>query len=252
MDRKTRRLVNYVSLGSVIILGFILLIVFLNMYFDKIDREIEALLDKEEVVYVSHNDQISSEGLIITNIKDNLTEFVKDSNVKSLIYEIDDEDFYFVLNVIRGEEISFDLEKVINKKLGINSMVNIIGINTLEYRTIANSFSTILKFNSQYDSRYMAMTDETHYFLGNDIEYVSYIDDHFYYLSYNPKYRALLDASECSKEVKRGIQGFNQNDYFYKYGKINFLKDYYQKLASKRFSVKDKCTELTDQLNSKE
>ena len=125
MDRKTRRLVNYVSLGSVIILGFILLIVFLNMYFDKIDREIEALLDKEEVVYVSHNDQISSEGLIITNIKDNLTEFVKDSNVKSLIYEIDDEDFYFVLNVIRGEEISFDLEKVINKKLGINSMVNI-------------------------------------------------------------------------------------------------------------------------------
>ena len=88
------------------------------------------------------------------------------------------------------------------------------------------------------------MTDETHYFLGNDIEYISYMDNHFYYLSYNSKYRALLEAEECSKEVKGTIQYFNQNDYFYKYGKINFLKDFYQKLASKTYSVKDKCDEL--------
>ena len=47
------------------------------------------------------------------------------------------------------------------------------------------------------------------------------------------------------------IDEFNQNDIYYNYGRINFLPDYYQKLASKSLTVKDKCDSM-EESNTKE
>jgi len=60
----------------------------------------------------------------------------------------------------------------------------------------------------------------------------------------NLRYIALREVEACTKEVKEEIPKFSLKDYYYKYGKINFLSDYYQKLASKTFTVKERCEEL--------
>ena len=73
---------------------------------------------------------------------------------------------------------------------------------------------------------------------------LSFENGDFYYRSYNNKYLAIDTVGSCNEELRLSIEDFNEDDVFYTYGKINFLKDFYQKLASKSYSVRDKCASL--------
>ena len=129
--------------------------------------------------------------------------------------------------------------------------MNLKNIEEIEYRTGNSNNATVLNLISDYDEEYLAITEDTYYFLGTDIESISYINEHFYYVSYNSKYKLLENATLCDKETKNSIDEFNKNDNYYKYGKINFFGDYYQKLSSKTYTVEDRCNEL-ENLNAKQ
>ena len=135
-------------------------------------------------------------------------------------------------------------KEIINEEKKVFARMNMEDVESIEYRTGNANGASLLKINTEFYSDYFAITNEDHYFLGSDIETVSFKDDQFYYMSYNPNYELLETAKTCSKDVKASIDGFSNKDYYYKYGKINFLPDYYQKLASKKFTVGEKCDEL--------
>jgi hypothetical protein len=109
--------------------------------------------------------------------------------------------------------------------------------------------ASVIKINEKLENYYFAMAYDISYFLGQDIESISFIDNHFYYVSYNPKYEVLENAESCSKEVKSLVDDWKASDYYYKYGRINFLEEYYQKLSSKTYKVEDRCNELANKGN---
>lgn len=247
MDRKTKRLVKRVSLISLIILSTILVVFGGKRYLDWIDVEAAKREDTEKVVYVSRENKLNAEGLYVSNVKENLKSFLEGTDAKKVVYRFEGEDFYLLLDVDnREEEPVFSIEKVIDEKQEVNALISFRDVESVEYRTHRSSASSIIKVNSSVEllNNYIAITEGTHYLLGEDIKTISYKNDQFYYLAYNLRYIALREVEACTKEVKDEIPKFSLKDYYYKYGKINFLSDYYQKLASKTFTVKERCEEL--------
>ena len=122
-------------------------------------------------------------------------------------------------------------------------------IKKIEYKTDSITNSSILNIITEYDNNYMAITKDNYYFLGTDIDKVSYDGEHFYYYSYNDVYDELANANSCSYEVINQIEEFNYSDIYYTYGIVNFLKDYYQKLAPNNYTVWQYCEYLNNRLN---
>lgn len=260
MDRKTKRLIKRIFLAGVIVLLGVFVGVGGKFYFDWLDVEAAKREDNENLLYVSRNNKLNAEGLYVSNVKENLISFLEGKNAKKVTYRFEGEGFYLILNIDdSGDEPIFSIEKVIDENQEVNALITFNDVESVEYRTGNVNTSTIIKVNTSVEliNDYIAITEGTHYLLGEDIKTISYKDDQFYYLAYNLKYISLREVQSCTKEVKDEIPKFNQKDYYYKYGKINFLEDYYQKLASKTFTVKDRCEELEEALttsddNSKE
>lgn len=233
------------------IIALIILVVLscwgLKLYFDYIDIKANEILEKTDAEFTTENITLQNNGLYIVDIKQDLIDNNIDDKIDKITYKIKNEKFYFELRIykdIDSQEPTFEIEKIVDDRHEINAKMNLRNIEKIEYRTGNINDSTVLNLITNFDSQYFAITENNYYFLGEDIESISFLDNHFYYVSYNKNYRSLSEAKECTKEVKRSIDGFNEKETYYNYGKINFFKDYYQKLSSKKYTVKDYCESL--------
>lgn len=248
VKRNRQKKIKYILTVLITILIVLALIFGVKIYLQRIDAKVDELSNSTDMEFTSLKNDLNSDGFYVAKLKDELTAYIEDNNVSSVTYNLEGENFYLEIAVNRSEEgdLSFDVEKIVSDEFDINARINIADVEKIEYRTGNPKKSTVIKFGEDYVHNYFAMSESVYYFLGQDIESISYIDDHFYYVSYNPNYLILEDAQSCSKDVKSQIDGFKTSDYYYKYGKINFLSDYYQKLSSKTYTVGQKCNELQE------
>lgn len=237
-----------------IIILFIVVALF-ALYIKYIDKKSKDILDESYFSYTQKTEVKGSEGFYLIDLKSNLSDFVNKmkDNETSLSYSVKDRSFSFDLLVKKeGADYSFEIDRIIDESHRMHARMKYEGINKIEYQVGNDNNAVVLKLYAENESRYLAITENTYYFLGSDIENVSYTDGEFYYLSYNKKYLPLRNASICDKTLKKSIDGFNMSEYYYKYGKINFLTDYYQKLSSKVYTVEKRCTELDKNIETEE
>lgn len=264
---------NYGKLLEILLTAIVVLIIILSVliYLHSVDEKASELSDKTSATYISSNNEKGENGLFIANIEDDLTSYIEEHDpdlkkLRTFTYKIPDEKFYIELSVHKIElkkteqknddeetepEIgySFEITKIVDELHDINAKTNYSDIKKIEYKTGNSNYATVLNLIAANDTRYMVCVENAYYFLGSDIETVSYIYDHFYYLSYNKDYSPLRDATSCDNDVLENIEDFNLNDVYYRYGKINFLKDYYQKTSSTAYSVRERCAELENAEN---
>lgn len=246
MDRKKKRLIGNIILSVTVVVGIILLMFTIRIYLNNVDEKTKEIMKETDATYTTSNNKINSNGLYVAQVKKELLDYLEDWDAKTITYKFEGEPFYLELEVTEDEtgEKTFSIEKIVNEEKKVYARMNLEDVDNIEYRTGNANGASLLKINTEFYSDYFAITNENHYFLGSDIENVSFENDQFYYLSYNPNYRILDTAKTCSKDIKAQIDDFSTKDYYYKYGEINFLTDYYQKLSSKRYTVGEKCEEL--------
>ena len=229
-----------------IILFILLLKVFMymgiNAYLRHIDIEAEKFLVGANVIFGADEKVLNEQGLYTLNIKDDIDNSLVSDN--KLIYKVDGVSFYFDIEILNN---SIVINRLVDETHHIKARINCSNVLTIEYQLGNINHSILLKINTENDYKYLAITDNTYYFLGNDIDTIVYKNDQFYYLTYNIKYDALKDAKKCDDKTKRLIDNFNGNDYYYKTGEINFLKDYYQKIKPNYYYVKNHCNDLKKQ-----
>ena len=222
-----------------------------TIYIKYTDKKSKEILEESTYIYTQKNIIDGEAGFKSIDFKSNLTEFLKTkkSEDTSLTYKVDYESFSFDILVKKeNEEYTFEIDRIIDESHSMHAKMKYEGVTRIDYQTGNENHATVLKLYTDNDFRYLAITGNTYYFLGSDIENISYIDGEFYYLSYNKKYSTLKTAIKCDKKTKNSIDEFKSSEYYYKYGKINFLTDYYQKLSSKVFTVEARCNELEEAL----
>lgn len=245
MDKKQKRTLGNIALGILVLAAVVTLGVALKMYLAKIDAEEKKILEKTDTTYSSKKGEVSYTGFYVANVKEEIFKFILNRDISTLTYKFDGEPFYIELALEEDKdgETILTITKIVNEEKDISARMDMKNIESLEYRTGNSNEASVLKINTTYSSDYFVMTDGTYYFLGDDIESISYMNEQFYYTTYNREYLYLEEEKSCSKEVRAKMDGFNMKDYYYRYGKINFL-DYYQKLASKTYTVANKCSEF--------
>lgn len=246
MDRRKRRKLGNIILIILAFAAVLFFLVALRMYLEDVEAKAKEIMESTDTTYVSKNHDLNYNGLYVANIKDDVLKFIEEREISTITYKFEGEPFYLELAIDEDKEGNkgISITKIVNENLGVKARTNMKNIESIEYRTGNVNQATVLRINAQYSSDYFVMTEGTHYFLGSDVETVSNKDGQFYYMSYNKNYLYLEEAKSCSKEVKAEIDGFNKKDHYYKYGKINFLDDYYQKLSSKVYTVGEKCKEF--------
>lgn len=246
---KKHKLIGNVILSILILITIVLVILSLHLYIENVNAKAREVLEQTDIDYTMKIVEETSEGLYKIDFKNELTLLVNEQDVSTVTCLFPNESFYIEVKVDRDEKENptFEIEKIGDKNYKVKAITNFKDVTSIEYRSGSYIESTVIKISNEDSYEYFAMALDTNYFLGDDIKSISYMNDHFYYLSYNSKYKALKDATECSEEIKNSINGFRESDYFYTYGKINFLSDFYQKLASKKFTVKEQCELLNSQ-----
>ena len=214
----------------------------IDKYIGYIEKE-TTNIDKDPFVgYLSNYKEKNDNGFYELDIKKDLAKFIaKKENFGSIIYKVKDENFYFELEIIDG---SIDIKKLVDNTRGINARINYFNIESMEYQKGNINDSLVIKINSERGNKFLAITNGTYYFLGVDVDNIVYKDNQFYYISYNSKYEELRTAQKCDTKTKELIEDFNYNDYYYKTGDINFLKDFYQKIKPSYYYVKNRCDDL--------
>ncbi len=246
MSRKKKKLIGNIVLSVTVVISIILLMFAIRIYLGRVDEKTKEIMKETDATYTSKENALNDKGFYVAELKRDLSDYLEDFDVKTITYKIEGEPFYLDIQIVEDEtgEKIFSIQRIINEEKKVFARMNMEGIESIEYRTGNVNGASVLKINTEYYSDYFVITNENHYFLGSDIENVSFSEDQFYYLSYNPNYRILDKAKLCNKELKSQIDGFSNKDFYYKYGKINFLSDYYQKLSSKKFTVGERCEEL--------
>ena len=229
----------------------ILLIFLIIIYLKHIDKEANKITEDTTYSYTVKKKINSNGGLFVANIEDDLKTYIKKhKNIDNITYNIDGEDFYFQVNIFNEKDnFSIEIYKIVDNSRNISARMTYKDIKKIEYKTDSITNSSILNIITEYDNNYMAITKDNYYFLGTDIDKVSYDGEHFYYYSYNDVYDELANANSCSYEVINQIEEFNYSDIYYTYGIVNFLKDYYQKLAPNNYTVWQYCEYLNNRLN---
>ena len=223
-------------------IGFVIC---LHLYFNYIDREAHRFAMGTDDSFVATSESENDKGLYILNIKEDLSKFINGKkSISSVTYKVKGESFYLDVEIKKDK---FNIKKIVDTSHNLNARIDYDDVETIEYRTGGLNKATLLKINSSNNSKYLAITNDAYYFLGSDIDEIGYENDRFCYYMYNNKYDSLRTASVCSDKIKNAIEDFDYNEYYYKKGTINFLKDFYQKLKSQNHSVKEYCNELKNQ-----
>ncbi len=241
-----RKRIRIVKKAVPIIILFILIGLF-TIYIKYVDKKSKSIQKESYYTYTQNDVVKGTEGFNSIDLKENLQDFLSKNkhNDISLTYKIKNEQFYFDLLLKKeNNDYTFEIDRIIDEAHNMHAKMKYENVIKAEYQTGNENHATVLKLYTDNEIRTLAITGNTYYFLGSDIESISYINGEFYYLSYNKKYTTLKSATSCDKATKHSIDEFNAKDYYYKYGKINFLTDYYQKMSSKVFTVEDKCNEL--------
>ena len=231
-----------------IILFFLLLKIFVyigvNVYFNYINKEAEKYSIGTNVIF-GYNDKIeNNQGFYTLYIQDDIDTLLTNDKGHNVVYKINDLSFYFNVEILNN---SISINKIVDESHHINARINYDNVSTIEYQMGNLNHSILLKINTETNYKYLAITDNTYYFLGNDIDSIIYKNDQFYYLTYNVKYDVLKEAQKCDNKTRNLIDNFSYNDYYYKTGEINFLKDYYQKIKPSYYYVKNYCNDLKKQ-----
>lgn len=216
----------------ILILGFAYLV---STYLKYIDKEVLSIKNTElNNITIAYESKLDNDFNVI-NIFEDIKSNVND-DLSSIIYKIDGETFYFVIDVV--DEL-YVISKIVDDDRSINSMMNFKGIKTIEYKTGNNNNATVFKLTSENSYSYFVLTGNSSYFLGSEISEIVYEDSRFYYKTYNPEYEFLKNKEKCG--IIKDSDTVNKDDYYLKEGKINFLSDFYQKTDAKVMSVKERC-----------
>lgn len=241
-----------------ILIGILVTVFILKTYLFYIDKKATKISDSTQTTIEASKITDTENGLYHVEIAKDIKKYLKSSKRKdlsALTYKIDGEEFYFEIGINKdGKEYSFDIEKIVDNRHQVSAKILYRDLKTLEYRTGNSNHSTLIKLFNKNDSNFLVFTENEYYFLGVDIEDISYKGNHFYYLSYNPKYESLRNTTEgCTDVIKDEIEDFKDTDYYYKYGKIYFLNDSeYEKLDSSKYTVADRCAEFEPVENTEE
>lgn len=244
-----RKRIRLVKKTVPIVILFILIGLF-TIYIKYVDKKAKDIQDESYYTYIQKDIVYGSEGFYLINLKENLQDFLNKNkhDVLTLSYKVKNESFSFDLLIKKNNNnYIYEIDRIIDDAHNMHAKMKYEGVERIEYQTGNENHATVLKLYTDSEVRILAITENTYYFLGSDIENINYNNGEFYYLSYNKKYTPLNSASSCDKTLKNSIDDFSMKDYYYKYGKINFLTDYYQKLSSKVFTVEEKCTELEEE-----
>ena len=236
---------KFILVIAYLIVMAIVLNVCIHFYLKYVDEEVEKLTMSSDIACISNSKDENDNGFKVLNVQKDLAEYLSTGeNYKSILYRVDGENFYFDVEIVDGQ---INIRKIVDSKHKLNARIMFVDVITIEYQTGNVNKSLLLKLNSTKDSKYLAITDGADYFLGSDIDNILYKDGQFYYLTYNTKYEELKTATKCDNKTKELIEDFNSNDYYYKTGEINFLKDYYQKIKPSYYYVKNRCSDLKNE-----
>lgn len=230
-----------------IIFCILLVASIIRLYTFHLNRAVSRLENMTDSVYVKEKFIPNSNGFNTINMLSDLKDYFSNNINNSVAYKLKDETFYLDISKISNDKKktpTFDVDKIVDKERNINARVNFQNLVAMEFKTGGANSATVIHLLSSSDDLYFVITGNTYYFLGDDIEDISFLEGDFYYVSYNNKYKAIDTAGGCTEELMLAIDDFNQNDIYYNYGRINFLTDYYQKMASKSLTVKDKCDSM--------
>lgn len=241
--KKNKRLVNiFAALFSILLLAFIV-----RLYTLHLNRASSTLANKTDAEFVKEEYDSNSNGFYTVDIEKDMNKYFKSNLNESVTYRVKNETFK--INIYKSHEkiskkVTYHIDKIADDERDINARVTFDNLKTIEFRTGGANSATVIHLIGESNTSYFVITGDTYYTLGDDIESISFENGDFYYRSYNNKYLAIDTVGSCNEELRLSIEDFNEDDVFYTYGKINFLKDFYQKLASKSYSVRDKCASL--------
>ena len=234
----------------ILAIGFFAMMHFYLMY---VDAKVLEITESANATYTTKEKKLETNNFETVDLATELEDFLeksKNKDITTVIYYIENENFYFNIGVKKEEDnYTFSIEKIVDSQREINARMNYTDIKEISYKTGNINNSTVLKLSKNKDFSYVILTGNTHYFLGSDIDEVVFENNRFYYKTYNPKYDMLKLKNDCSKETEKEIDDFNYYDNYYKYGKINFLDDYYQKIYLESINVKKYCDKLAGQNN---
>lgn len=233
-----------------IIIGTLVTVFVLKTYIYYVDKKAAMISDSTQTTINASKITDTQNGFYRVELAKDIRDYLKEQkkyNLSSLTYKIDGEEFYFEIEINKDKKkYTFDIEKIVDNRHQVNAKIIYRNLETVEFRTGNSNHSTVIKLSSDNDSNFLVFTENEYYFLGIDVEDISYKDNHFYHLSYNPKYTKLRTTNEgCTDVLKSEIENFKDTDYYYKYGKIYFMgNSEYEKLDSEKYTVADKCAEF--------
>ena len=237
---------NYYYIFKLLLLIIIIFVLFVcvKKYIKIVDQRTNKLVNNTDSLYVLKKPKLLDNNMYYIDLENDLNKIVK-KNQNSITYEVENENFNFDVKIYLDKvnnKHSYEIVKVSDFSHNVNPRINYTDVKALEYRQENNGGPIIIKFITLNQEEFLAITDHTYYFLGEDVDDISYDNNQFYYKTINPKYEIdEMKKNGCTQKVNDSIEGFSFQDVYYTYGKINFLDDYYQKNAVKTVSVEEEC-----------
>ena len=243
-SKKAKKIdVEIINIGICLFLliCFIVVIIIYNSYLNK---ETSKLLNNTEETIYNKKYELINNGFTKVNVESELNDYFKNTKKESVTYTFKKESFNLIINRSKtNKEVNYRITKILDTTKNVRARTNFENVKYIEYKTGKND-DTVLHIIGDNYSIYFIILDNTYYILGDDIESISYANNRFYYVSYNKKYKVLDDIGACNEDIKASIENFDENEIYSNYGKINFLKDYYQKFSSKKYTVGEKCNDM--------
>lgn len=237
---------HYLFSLILILISILILSFCLNKYLIHVNKEASKIKDNTESSFTLNKKEKLKNNMYLVNLADDLDKSIKNKKQTTVTYKIKGENFYFDVRIARSKKsCSYDIIKVVDNLHNVTAKIDYQNVVKMEYMTDPKGEATVIKFITNDDAEFLAITDETYYFLGEDIDDISFENDEFHYKAVNPKYdNKELIKSGCTQKVINDIEDFDFNESYYYIGRINFLNDYYQKTVDTTSSVEEKCKEV--------
>ena len=237
---------DYYNIFRFLLILFLLFIVYFGIkeYLVTVDKRTNKIVNNTDSSFVLKKPKLLDNNMYFIDLEKDLNKVVK-KNQNTITYEIKNENFNLDVKIYLDKTTnkhSYEIVKVVDNTHNISARINYKNAKQIEYRQERNGGPLIIKFVTTYTNEILAITDQTYYFLGEDVDDVTYEDNYFHYKTINPKYELNeLKEKGCTQKVNNSIEDFNFQDVYYTHGRINFLDDYYQKHAMGTFSVEEEC-----------
>lgn len=244
--KSKKRKIKKILKTTIFVILAIILAISIKIYLNHVDKVTMEIENTKNHVFTSTNHKENENGFSIAFVQNDMIDYLGKQKTEKdqVIYKIEKEKFYLDITVkLEDGRYKVDIDRVIDDKHEISARVNYRNVSKIEYKTGNLNDTTVIKIFYEDTYEFVAIVNRSYYVVGSDINDIKYEDDHFYYVNYNPKYLTLNTYETC-KDAQKGISGFSYYDYYYKYGKINFLADYYQKFPSNNLSIKNACEKM--------